>query len=109
MALAYRTDQRDLRIDIRITLDVSPPDTRQMIVHSYHVGPNSRTDEYILRLCENPDQGHHFHLRGWAAVYQGGHIPASKADPPLSKEPLQFLDAVEHILRTNKSPIGVKK
>lgn len=109
MSLARHVPERDIRIDIRITLEVSPG-SRNLVQHSYHLGPYAESDEYIIRLCEGPADPHHFHLRGWKKVYQGGHIPANRAEPsPLSRDPLVFLDVVEHFIKTNQIKIQVKK
>jgi hypothetical protein len=107
MSIAFRVRDPALCVAISLTLEATPT-SRTVVQHSYHLGPHL-TGEYILRLCENSVQGHHFHLRGWEGGYGDGHVPASKADPPLSKDPRKFLDEVEHYIQTKKTRIGVKK
>lgn len=113
MPLAYRVRKRDVRVDIRLTLEileVAKAAVRGNILnHSYHLGPYASPDEYIIRLCDNGTQPYHFHLRGWEMVYDGGHIPANRADPPLSSDPFAFLAVVEHFIETNQIQIQVKK
>jgi hypothetical protein len=108
MSLAYHAHARDVRIDMRLTLEVTP-DSRRITTHSYHLGPYARSDEYFVRLCENLNQPYHFHLHGWEKAYGGGHIPANRAIPPLSRDPLDFLDVVEHFIKTKQIKIQVKQ
>lgn len=107
MSIAFRVREPNVCVAIALTLEVSPGSQR-VIKHSYHLGPHL-AGEYILRLCENSVQGHHFHRRGWEKHYRGGHIPADRAEQPLSKDPLDFLDEVEHFIQTKQIRIQVKK
>ena len=106
-SIAFRVREPAVCIAIQLTLEVTST-TRTIVQHSYHLGPGP-TGDYILRLCENSVQGHHFHRRGWEKQYRGGHIPADRAEQPLSKDPLDFLDEVEHFIKTKKIRIQVKK
>ena len=107
MLIAFRVSEPAVCVAISLTLEITPA-SKDVVQHSYHLGPHP-TGEYILRLCENNVQGHHFHLRGWEKLYRDGHIPADKADPRLSKDPHDFLDEVEHFIQTKKIRIQVKK
>lgn len=112
MSLAYRVRKPDVSVSLQLVLEVTETAdglVRRVASHSYHLGPSTQTDRYIIRLCEWPTQPHHFHLRGWEPVYSRGHIPANRADPPLSREPTDFMSVVEHYVQTKEITITVKK
>ena len=96
------------RVLVNITMTCIPGRTPLDIVQcAYHCGPSDATEEVYFRICDNKDQRFHFHIRGHGGDEGTDHIPASKAKPQISTEPMPFLDLVEAYLATGKIPLEV--
>jgi hypothetical protein len=93
-----------VHVVINMTMTCVPDEPRWKVIQcAYHCGPSDATDEVYFRICDNSYQGFHFHLRGYGGDTGTTHVPAPRAKPAISRDPLAFLALVEKFLGDNKA------
>jgi hypothetical protein len=109
-SLLYLVLSKKLRIKLRVTAERQQADQAdwKIVQHSYHFGPSTDTEAVYLRVCENRFVPHHFHRMGYETMFERGHIPADRAQPPLQNHPMWFLEVVEQFIATGKVSIDVR-
>lgn len=106
-SLLYLVPAKQIRIKLRVTVERQATGWK-IVQHSYHFGPSTDTEAVYLRVCRNRFVPHHFHRMGYETMFERGHIPADRAQPPLQDHPLWFLGVVEEFIATGKLAIDVQ-
>ncbi len=107
-SFAYRLPTQRVRINLKMAF-ARQGTVWSLTYCSYHCGPSDDTAATHFRICWNSHHPFHFHLRGYESYGDRGHIAAEKADPPITKDALDFLALVEKFLPDKrKLPLQVK-
>lgn len=104
--LSYLLDEHPVLLNMTFT---AHEDYGVVHIHqcAYHCGPSAATGHVYFRICDDRDQGFHFHLRGHGGDSGRDHIDPSRAKPSITREPADFLSFVERLLASGTLPIEV--